>query len=152
MSTLYTINGNYPNKYFAFTLTPENMSMANANHQHAISAITNLEQELDQKADASHTHTCVEQLYSTQTSDSAHNVTLTIDAAEGDTAPSMTVNQNKITLSYASNETHNIQQVDNKNNAEDNQTKVVMITTEPTVSTITNKNYGILHFKENKYV
>lgn len=54
--TLYTINGNYPDKNFNFAITSEDLGLAQVVHGHAISDINNLDYRLNLKSELDHTH------------------------------------------------------------------------------------------------
>lgn len=53
---LYTINGNYPDRWFNFTLVPENMDMADIGHVHTMDGVSNIRTELDKLSDKVHKH------------------------------------------------------------------------------------------------
>lgn len=53
---LYTINGNYPDRWFNFTLVPENMDMADISHVHTMDGVSNIRTELDKLSDKVHEH------------------------------------------------------------------------------------------------
>lgn len=59
MATLYTINGFYPNKNFAFTLTPTELGLAEINHEHSLGSIMGLIQALASLSNTNHGHTAV---------------------------------------------------------------------------------------------
>lgn len=65
---LYTINGNYPDKYFKFTITPENMSLSARKHEHDITGVYGLENAVKNKSEIGHHHQAV---YSIQVNDNA---------------------------------------------------------------------------------
>ena len=53
---LYTINGNYPDRWFNFTLIPENMDMADISHVHNMDGVSNIRTELNKLSDKVHEH------------------------------------------------------------------------------------------------
>lgn len=55
----YTINGEQPDESGNFEVTAESIGAAESIHNHNISAVENLQSELDGKADAVHTHELV---------------------------------------------------------------------------------------------
>lgn len=55
----YTINGEQPDESGNFEVTAESIGAAESIHNHNISAVENLQTELDGKADAVHTHELV---------------------------------------------------------------------------------------------
>ncbi|MGE4300400.1 MAG: hypothetical protein AB7F40_02230 [Victivallaceae bacterium] len=55
----YTINGEQPDDSGNFEVTAESIGAAESSHNHNISAVENLQSELDGKADAVHTHELV---------------------------------------------------------------------------------------------
>ncbi len=56
MAQLYTINGLYPDRNFAFTLTAAGLGIAPREHLHAIGDIHGLSRELAAKSALNHTH------------------------------------------------------------------------------------------------
>jgi len=56
MSFLYTINGLYPDRNFAFTLTAAGLGIAPKEHLHAIGDVHGLSKELAEKSALNHTH------------------------------------------------------------------------------------------------
>lgn len=55
----YTINGEQPDESGNFEVTAESIGAAESIHNHNISAVENLQAELDGKADTTHTHELV---------------------------------------------------------------------------------------------
>ena len=76
MAQLYTINHNYPNTYFAFHLSPPDMSMAAVEHTHEISNIAGLSANLAGKAESGHMHEAVTQFRAEGRFVGPHNVEL----------------------------------------------------------------------------
>ncbi|MGE4300401.1 MAG: hypothetical protein AB7F40_02235 [Victivallaceae bacterium] len=56
MAQLYTINGLYPDRNFAFTLTAAGLGIAPREHLHAIGDVHGLSRELAAKSALNHTH------------------------------------------------------------------------------------------------
>lgn len=56
MAQLYTINGLYPDRNFAFTLTAAGLGIAPKEHFHAIGDVHGLSRELAAKSALNHTH------------------------------------------------------------------------------------------------
>ena len=56
MAQLYTINGLYPDRNFAFTLTAVGLGIAPREHLHAIGDVHGLSRELAAKSALNHTH------------------------------------------------------------------------------------------------
>lgn len=76
MAQLYTINGLYPNKNFAFTLTVAQLGMSPVVHGHAIADVLELPKALAAKSDAGHTHVALPSL-NIGTEKLTHTITLT---------------------------------------------------------------------------
>ena len=56
MAQLYTINGLYPDRNFAFTLTAAGLGIAPKEHLHAIGNVHGLSSKLAEKSALKHTH------------------------------------------------------------------------------------------------
>ena len=76
MAQLYTINGLYPDRNFAFTLTAAQLGMAPAEHGHAIADVLELPNALADKSAAGHTHVALPSL-NIGSEKLTHTITLT---------------------------------------------------------------------------
>lgn len=112
---LYTINGNYPSTDWAFTLTPENMGMAPIQHQHPLEDLNEIQPELDVKANVSHTHEMVSQLYVDETIPDSHNVVITSTVSDQPMTGVLTIQEKTVKVRYDSAQTGNTQWVNNSN-------------------------------------
>ena len=109
MSILYTINGQYPDKDFAFHISAENMSFANSEHRHPISDVQDLEKNIANKISADHSHTAVNSL----TGDN-FSVTGNIEL-QGKKAAVISVTGSTIAIAFDSSQTGNVAGVKNAN-------------------------------------
>jgi hypothetical protein len=102
---LYTVNGNYPNQDFAFTLTASGIGLAARVHTHSISTITGLADALEEKADSDHTHVCVDTLYGTTPGSGETVVSLAATETGGANHATVSVSDSTVTINYDSPQT-----------------------------------------------
>ena len=105
---LYTINNNYPDRNFAFTLTATAMGFAPSSHEHVIANITGASQALAGKADLDHDHDRVITLYGATPSEGTAVVTLTAQVSSGSSPASVSLSGQTITLDYESTQTGDV--------------------------------------------
>jgi hypothetical protein len=102
MAELYTINHNYPNKNFAFTLTPDNMGMAKLVHKHALTGLNNIDEVMAQKASVGHTHENVSELYATSMVESPHEIRMKTSIQGIDQSGILNPQGDTLNVNYAS--------------------------------------------------
>lgn len=145
---LYKINGNYPDMSFNFVLTAENMNLAPSVHSHAYESQNSLVEALSDKASSTHTHACVQSLYTSDITTGTAAVTLTAVATTGTTNPTIGISNQDITIGFVSPQTNNILGILEQNPKAD---KSIIQLYGGTIYVTDNTELGIISMEENTY-
>lgn len=107
---VYRINNEvFPGVNFNFVVTASDLHFAPATHTHEMSEVTALNSALATKSNSTHTHVCVNTLYTTTPGVNDHSVSLTVVRG------SISVDQNTITIDYVSQQAGAVDCIKNEN-------------------------------------
>lgn len=120
---LYKINNSiYPNKYFGFVLTVDNLDLAPAVHSHSIDDVEYLTDAINEKADKDHEHNFVDSLFTDIPNEEAESINVSIVTNvidQNDTEGVIEVSNNTIGIKYISPKRGVVDGAVNKNGLDD---------------------------------